>query len=330
MFLQCLSVLLPPNRRAPVLRIIGAHLIGSLVVVSASAAPVPQASGGLPPDGVTVVHDVEMGSMGNRPLLAEIAYPAERPAAPLPVVIWIHGGGWSSGTHRKNQAEWLARHGYFTASIEYRLSGESAWPAQIEDCKLAVRWLRANAAAYNIDPERIGVWGSSAGAHLAAFLGTTSGEARFEGRGGHEGAGSSVQAVVCYCAPLDFTSGSEGIQKSLGKAPDFESPALRALFSTSFQQDPERWRDGSPIQHVKPGAPPFLLVHGDQDVTVPHGQSVRFAAALNRAGVPVELITVRGAGHAMTAPKGEPPAFPDGAALKAAVLEFFNRTLKRG
>ena len=99
-----------------------------------------------PPPGVEVIHNVEIGQGGSRALHAEIARPLAAPSTPMPAVLWIHGGGWSGGTHKSSPAIWLATKGYFTASIEYRLSGEAPWPAQIEDCKLALRWLRANAA----------------------------------------------------------------------------------------------------------------------------------------------------------------------------------------
>ncbi len=125
-----------------------------------------------PPAGVSLLQDVEMGKGGDRTLHAEIACPSALSAAPLPAVIRIHGGGWRLGSHKEKTARWLARHGYFVATVEYRLSGDAIWPAQIEDCKLAVRCLRANAVRYNINPDRIGVWGASAGGHLAACVGT--------------------------------------------------------------------------------------------------------------------------------------------------------------
>ncbi|HRJ74171.1 MAG TPA: alpha/beta hydrolase [Terrimicrobiaceae bacterium] len=280
------------------------------------------------PETVTVLHDVVIGTGGGRPLLAEIAYPKNPTKQPMPAVLWIHGGGWSKGSHKKNNAQWLAEQGYFTASIEYRLSGEAVWPAQIEDCKLAVRWLRANAEKYHINPDRIGVWGYSAGGHLVACLGTMGDEARFEGRGGYEGVSSRVQAVVDYSGPVDFTAGSAGIQKNIAKPPDYESPGLLGLFASSFKDKPEVWKDGSPILYVKAGAPPFLIVHGDKDEVVPYEQSVKFEAALKKAGVPAELLTVRGGSHGMRARKGEPPAVPDSTALNAAVLAFLDKTLK--
>lgn len=277
------------------------------------------------PPGVELIHDVEIGKGGDRVLHAEIARPEKPPGKPMPAVLWIHGGGWSGGSHRGNGALWLATQGYFTASIEYRLSGEAKWPAQIEDCKLGVRWLRANAAKYNIDPNRIGCAGSSAGGHLVACLGTMD-DARFEGCGGYEGVSSRVQAVVDYCGPADMTQGSAGIQ---GAKDDNDSKALLGLFGKPFKKKPETWRDGSPIVYVKTGNPPFLIVHGDADTTVPFTHSERLEAALRKAGVPVQLLRVKGGGHNMMAAKDAPPAEPDQQSIRAVVTAFFDKHLKQ-
>ena len=278
-----------------------------------------------PPANVELIHDVEIGKGGDRVLHAEIARPKEPAATPRPAVLWIHGGGWSGGSHRGNGALLLATKGYFTASIEYRLSGEATWPAQIEDCKLGVRWLRANAAKYNVDPNRIGCWGSSAGGHLVACLGTMD-DARFEGRGGYEGVSSRVQAVVDYCGPADMTEGSAGIQ---GAKEGEDAKAPLGLFGKPFKKNPELWRNGSPIVYVKPGCPPFLIVHGDADKTVPFAHSERLEAALKKAGVPVQLLRVKGGGHGMSAPKDAPPAEPTQEVIRDTVVAFFDKHLKK-
>jgi len=302
-------------------------LLASIAEEPAQQTPRPPAPppGFNAPPGVEVVHDVEFGKGGGRSLHAEIARPAIAPISPMPAVIWIHGGGWSGGTHTFNRALPLASKGYFTASIEYRLSGEAKWPAQIEDCKLAVRWLRANAAKYNVNPDRIGVWGSSAGGHLVACLGTMGDQTQFEGHGGYEGVSSRVQAVVDFCGPTDFNGGSAGVQNSRQS----DAPALLGLFGVPSRENPDLWRDGSPINHVSDDDPPFLIVHGDKDKTVPIEHSTKLAAALKAAGVPVELITFKGGGHGMAAAPGEPAAAPDRKALDAAVGDFFDRQLRK-
>ena len=278
------------------------------------------------PEGVEIIHDVEIGTGGGHALHAEIARPKEPPKSPMPAVLWIHGGGWSGGSHKGNRAMMLATHGYFTASVEYRLSGEAKWPAQIEDCKLAVRWLRANAAKYNVNPDRIGCWGSSAGGHLVAFLGVSGGKAEFEGKGGHEGVSSRVQAVVDYCGPADMTEGSLGIQ---GAKDERESPALLGLVGAPFKEKPDIWKQISPIVYVSSDDAPILIVHGDKDTTVPILHSERFEAALKKVGVPVEFIRVKGGGHGLKESSGEPPAEPDSRALDAAVIAFFDKHLKK-
>lgn len=279
------------------------------------------------PDNITVIQDVEIGMGGGRPLHADVAFPKNPPVTPMPAVIWVHGGGWNKGTHKKYPAEWLASNGYFAASIEYRLSGEAKWPAQIEDCKLGVRWLRANAERYHVNPDRIAVWGGSAGGHLVSCLGTMD-DPKFEGKGGYENVSSHVAAVVDLCGPVDFTAGSAGIQKPLAKPPDYEAPGLLKLFGGSFKEKPEVWKEGSPIQYVKAGLPPFFIMHGDKDPLVPHEQSEKLAAALAQAGVPVEFITVKNGGHGMKSADGDPPVEPDFNGQRAAILKFLDKHLK--
>ena len=229
----------------------------------------------------------------------------------MPAVLWIHGGGWRKGSHHdENPAIFLATEGYFMASVEYRLSGEAVWPAQLEDCQLAVRWLRKHAKDYHVDPQRIGCWGHSAGGHLAACLATMSDES------------SSVQAVVDYCGPVDFTTGSYRLLDTQNKVHDED---LTQLFGAPFVGHEKLWRHASPITHVHAGAPPFLIIHGDMDQTVPMVQSQRFASALEKVGVPVEIITVRGGPHSMMVV----PCEPDEGALREAILAFFDKHLAR-
>ncbi len=277
---------------------------------------------------ITELHDVVMGTGGGRPLHAEIVFPSKLPDKPMPAVLWIHGGGWKSGTHKRNTAAWLAGKGFFVASIEYRLSDEAKWPAQIEDCKLAVRWLRANAAKYHVNPDKIAVWGNSAGGHLVSCLGTMGDQAQFEGTGGYEGVSSRVQAVVAYCGPMDFTGGHLGPLPE-GVAPTRPDPAaVVSLFGGGFLEKHDLWVQGSPITYIKADAPPFLIVHGDKDKTVPLLQSEKMVAALKKANVPVDFIVVQGGGHNMAAEKGQPAAVPDRQTLNAKVLAFLEGALK--
>lgn len=292
-----------------------AAALGLALVFGQPRGPVPFAA------EVDLFHDVKMGTGGGRTLHAEIARPKHPPKTPMPAVIWIHGGGWQEGSHKQNGAAALALFGYFTASIEYRLSGEAAWPAQIEDCKLAVRWLRANAAAYQVDPDRIGVWGMSAGAHLASCLGVFGDTKDLEGHGGDEGVSSRVQAVVSYCGAFDLTDDRT--------CNDLMRHLCTKLCGGTITAKPEAWRQVSPLLHITPQCPPFLLVHGDKDDVAPIAQSERMEAALRKAGVSVEFIRVRGGGHGMKAPFGQPHAEPDLETLYKKAAAFFDRHLKK-
>jgi acetyl esterase/lipase len=264
--------------------------------------------------GLEYLHDVEFGKGGNRPLHAEILLPKVRPTQPMPAVIWIHGGGWKGGSQKGNGAGFLAPYGYVAVSIEYRLTTEAMWPAQIEDCKVAVRYLRANAAKYDIDPNRIGVLGHSAGAQLASVLGTMDESAGLEGTGGYPGVSSRVQAVVEMAGPNDFV--------------DFPTWAAPALFGNDKAKDKETLTKASAIFSVKAGDPPFLIVHGDQDKSVSIAISLAFKAALEKAGVPVQMVIVHGGDHGMNAPAGGPPAVPNRAGINALILDFFEKNLK--
>jgi acetyl esterase/lipase len=209
---------------------------------------------------------------------------------PHPCVVVLHGGAWKYG-HRRDVAtfaEQLARKGFAAAAVSYRLAPKNKWPAQIEDCKTAVRFLRANAEKYGIDPQRIGAMGFSAGGHLAALLGTTGPDAGFDGTLYDEHS-SCVQCVVDFFGPADLCLFCE--------APGIEAAYFRPLLGARFQEKPELYKKASPIEHVSKDAPPFLIIHGTADLIVPVIHSERLHEKLTQAGVPSELITVKGVGH---------------------------------
>lgn len=279
-----------------------------------------------PPPGQELLSNVVFGTGGGRELHAEILMPKEPPKEPMPAVLLIHGGGWAGGSHLGYYAPWLVEKGYFTAAIEYRLSGEAKWPAQIEDCKLAVRWLRANAAKFHVNPDRIGVMGHSAGGHLVACLGTMGGVKELEGQGGCAGVSSRVQAVVDQCGPAEFTP--EALPAVGTNRTDH--PGLIKLFGGTYAEKTDAWRQASPALHAGADAPPFLIIHGENDRLVPIAQSERFVAALKKNGTPVELLRVKNAGHGLRAEKpGDPPADPDPKAQQAAIVAFFDKHLKK-
>lgn len=211
-----------------------------------------------------------------------------------PLVVFIHGGGWRGGSHKKCLTSWLSERGFAVASISYRLSQQAVFPAQIHDCKAAVRWLRAHAGEYGYDASRIGVAGSSAGGHLALLLGVTGGEADYEGTvGGHLDQSSAVQAVVDYYGPTDFILRSQN-QPSKTEA---EDGSVRLLLGGPVSENPERARFASPALQVGAGDAPLLIVHGDKDKTVFLDQSQRMVEVYRQAGLDATLQVIPGAGH---------------------------------
>jgi len=213
----------------------------------------------------------------------------------LPLIVWVHGGAFKIGDKRDPlPLEYLAQ-GYALASINYWLSQHALFPAQIEDCKAAVRWLRAHAQEFGLDPQRFAAWGPSAGGHLAAMLGVTGDVDEFE-TGENLDVSSRVQAVVDYYGPTDF------LQMDAHRTPDgmLHDPAdspESLLIGGSIQENPDKVARANPVTYVSADAPPFLIVHGDADPLVPHHQSVLLDAALRAAGVPVTFYTVAGGGH---------------------------------
>jgi acetyl esterase/lipase len=238
---------------------------------------------------ITITPYVAFGEADGMPLLLDIAQPDAPPVRPLPVIMYIHGGAWLAGDRRTTRNNLFAAHGFFTVSVEYRLSQQALFPAQLHDVKAAVRWLRANADQLHIDPQRIGVWGHSAGAHLAALLGTTGDVAELEGTSGSPGYSSRVQAVATLAAPTDF------LQMG-GTHDDPDSPEARLVGGPIHERMAEVAR-ANPITYVSRAMPPFLLLHGAADDTVPAGQSRLLFDALRAAGADVTLHMFPGAGH---------------------------------
>ena len=240
---------------------------------------------------VVLARDIEYGNVGGRSLTLNLLRPRTRRAATLPVVVYVHGGWWRAGSAlmRPEILIPLVEDDYVVASIEYRLTPEAKFPAQIEDCKCAVRYLRANAARLGIDADNIGVWGSSAGGHLAALMGAAGEDAGFEGDGGWPGLSSRVQAVVDWYGPSDLLQ----INDSFSGAQE----AMTLLLGKSPTEDPDAAAAVNPITYISTDCPPFLIMHGDQDAVVPWHQSQLLHDALQKAGVESELVIEPGKGH---------------------------------
>jgi acetyl esterase/lipase len=288
----------------------------ALVVLAALAGPSAAQAQKQPaklPEGVELLRDVEYGRGGGRPLKMHIFRPKDTPRGLMPVVVWVHGGGWQGG-NKDSGIRLLAPYadrGYFCASIEYRLSGEATFPAQIEDCKCAIRFLRAKAKHFHLDPDRIGVWGASAGGHLVALLGTSGYVKELEGKGGWPEYPSRVRAVCDFCGPTDLV-------RLAGTSKNANNPITKLLGGPPAEQK-EKATLANPITHITKDAPPFLIVHGDQDTTVLPTQSELLRDALKKAGVPVTLHVVVGQGHGLGGPE-----------VSRLVQEFFDRQLKGG
>lgn len=269
------------------------------------------------PATVELMRD-EVYSTRARALRLDILGPKDA-ASLLPVLLFIHGGGFAMG-NKEAALEGLvpfALRGYLCASVEYRLSGEAIFPAQIEDCKTAVRFLRAHAKEWHLDPERIGVWGRSAGGHLAALLGTSGGVEALEGQGEYKDYSSHISAVCDWFGPVDLLRMNEGNTRLDHDAPG--SPASR-LIGGPVQEHRKEAAKANPIGYISERTPPFLIMHGDKDDIVPINQSELLYKALVQAGVPVNYYIVRGAGHGG-------PEF-SAANVVEIVSSFFDKHLK--
>jgi acetyl esterase/lipase len=234
-----------------------------------------------------------------------------------PLVVFIHGGGWKAGSYKNCSTSWLTESGFAVASISYRLSQVAVFPAQIHDCKGAVRWLRAHAGEYGYDATRIGVAGTSAGGHLVLLLGTTGGVPEYEGTvGGNLDQSSAVQAVADYFGPSDFILRSENQPI---KTEDPKSTVF-LLLGGPVKKNLELARFASPVFQVNAGDAPLLIIHGDKDGTVHLDQSQRMVEVYQKAGLEVAMQVVPGAGHGGNA-HFTPP-------LRETVTSFFAKHLR--
>ncbi len=233
---------------------------------------------------------------------------------PWPVLAYVHGGAWMRGD--KSEAAALAgdmtAQGYLVVSINYRLYPMAKFPDMIEDVKCAIRFLRANAGQYNLDPKRVGAIGASAGGHLVALLGTTDKSAGWD-VGEYLDQSSRVQAIVAMAPPTDLTR----------KFPNGDMELLRQMGSgQNFVAD-------SPITYVTPDDPPFLLIHGDKDGVVPYEQSQLMYERLVQANVPAQLITVKNGDHTLTAPSGMATATPTLPEINQIIVDFLRKYLQK-
>ncbi len=243
-----------------------------------------------------IKRDLIYACWGKRQMHLDLYLPKKPKAARLPVVVWIHGGGWRAGN--KSSGRLILPHfvrtwRYCGVAVEYRLTGEAPWPAQIHDCKAALRWIRAHAHRFGMNPDKIGVVGGSAGGHLAALLGTSGGVEALEGPGPWTQWSSQVQAVVEFCGPTDLVAVA---QEEL-------LPEVRKMLEAFLGPGGKKAaREASPTTYISPDDPPVLIVHGTEDRIVPFSQALIFHQALRQAQVECYLYRIQGAGHAIGGP----------------------------
>ncbi|MFV2048117.1 alpha/beta hydrolase fold domain-containing protein [Metabacillus sp. YM-086] len=262
-------------------------------------------------DKVEILRDLVYKSVNGNPLFVDLYLPKGSQSS-LPVIIWLHGGGWRLGDRNlgPDLSRFFAEKGFAMASIEYRLSTEATFPAQIHDVKAAIRWLRSVSDQYGLDPHHIGLWGSSSGGHLASLV-ATSGVGMLEEENIENSEYScEVQAVVNGYGPIDFLQMDDHREaadvksvdpestllpeKMLSSSPDsFESLFLGAPINTC----PEKVKGANPISYITKGTPPFFILHGLSDTAVPVHQSYLLYDALANKGNPVTMITIEGLGH---------------------------------
>jgi acetyl esterase/lipase len=262
----------------------------STLTLGLAAAPLTAAE-------VVVEKDIVYGTGGGKDLKLNLARP-EQSSGLLSAIVYIHGGGWQGGNREMyhNDIEQAAKRGYVAVTVSYRLTdpdshgkAKQPFPAQIEDVKCAVRWLRANAEKYHVDPNRIGATGGSAGGHLSLMLGVLGESQKFEGNGGHPGVSSRVQAVVNYFGPTDLMHLAASSKRVAG--------ILDVLLNGPPEQQSASYRAASPITYVAKDDPPILTLHGTADPVVPVDQATEFDAAMKKVGASHTLMLMEGEGH---------------------------------
>lgn len=263
--------------------------------------------------GVVMKADIQYGTGDGIPLYLDL-YMSETHQGLTPGLLLFYGGGWRQGAKDQLRvyAQHFAQHGYVVATPQYRLKEEGQWPKSIQDAKCAVRWMRAHAAENGVDPNRIGVMGNSAGAYLSLMVGYTAGTPEFEGNGGWQDQSSAVQAVVDIYGPTDFT---EPKRRDHG--------LILAYMNGSYDENPSRYEQASPIRYVTEKSPPTCVIHGTVDMLVPVHQSDWLVEKLKEKGVPHYYSRINGWPHAMDA------VVAVNNHTKALIANFFDKYLKK-
>jgi len=277
------------------------------------------------------ISDVCFAEVNGEKLMLDILSPTPNQNDKIPAVIYIHGGGWSSGTYkmfwdtaditnpnayRMSLNYKLVINNFVAVSIEYRFSDKAIFPAQIEDCKAAIKWLKAHADDYNIDTNHIGVWGHSAGAHLAALLGTAVGVKELECESNSNKNISEVQATVDLCAPTDCSR--------INRWFDDENSPAALLIGGKINDNLDKVQSANPISYVNSKSTPFMIIHGEKDDIIPIEQSEILYDSLKANDVEVEFIRVKNANHSFDGVDIQ----PDWDYIEMKIIDFFNKHLR--
>ena len=263
-------------------------------------------------DKIITHKDLLFAAIGSRVLSLDLYLPADKDNPP--VIIWVHGGAWHSGSKDDPPLDFLP-FGYALASVEYRLSTEAKFPAQIKDIKAAIQWLRGHSDEYGFDADKIVVWGSSAGGHLAALVGTTNGVKEFDpDYGHHNDQNTDVQGIIDYFGPTDFLT---ILDQSTPHGKDVRMPAMALLFGEPVGQDSTILKLASPVFQVDTSDPPLFIAHGNQDIQVPINQTIELIKIYEKNGLEVSFEILENAGH------GGKEFHSDG--MKSKVLEFLQK-----
>jgi len=238
------------------------------------------------PEGVEVLRDLEYAQAKGVSLKLDLYRPSAKPSAPMPLVIWVHGGGWSNGSKANCPAAWLATKGYAVASLDFRLLPEHPWPAQIEDPVAALRWLRQESGKYGFDAERSAAMGGSSGGHVVALWGTLT-----------LPPGDKVKVVVDWYGPTDLLTMPPNVLSEKRTRAELAKANGALLLGGVVMDQPEKAKAVSALHQVTKDDVPFLIMHGMDDTGVPVDQSARLHAALKAAGVESTLKLIPGAGH---------------------------------
>ena len=281
----------------------------------------PTAAAPVPPDPAklgTTDTDVPFTNPAGGPVAMDVYYPTAADTA-APTVVYIHGGGWVKGDKSKGMGAKLipdlTERGYIVVALNYRLAPEHKYPAQIEDVSCGIRYLKANAATYGIDPERMGVLGNSAGGHLASLIATADDDAGIASSCGYDEVSPRVQAVVDFFGPVDLTVQFSGANRGV----------LERVWGVT-DRNSDIITQASPVNHVSSDDPPFLIIHGDADDLVPLSQSEALHERLQGVGVSSTLLVVRNAAHGLNPTGG--PMQPGMGEVIDQTADFFDTHLK--